>query len=73
MNEPLHRHDCGACEFLGQFNGADLYFCPAGNELVARRSSAYDDYTAGPAEIKFHNALLSEARRRATNLKLIKV
>jgi hypothetical protein len=34
--KPSHEHDCGACRFLGQLDGSDLYVCEQHIDLVAR-------------------------------------
>ena len=46
--EPQFRHDCSACTYLGEFEGADLYHCPQHGmpTLVARRSADGPDYSA---------------------------
>lgn len=46
---PLFKHDCGACEFLGVYQGKDLYLCGSGIEmtLVVRHSSDEEDYEYG--------------------------
>ena len=48
MSEPRHKHDCDQCDYLGQYEGADLYFC--GKSLptvIARYSDEPSDYTSG--------------------------
>ena len=51
MSEPLFRHDCKNCQFLGTFYGKDVYYCPAvggsrGGSLLARNSDFPQDYTS---------------------------
>lgn len=46
---PLFTHDCDACEFVGPYQGKDIYFCGSGLEttLIVRHSSDGPDYEAG--------------------------
>ena len=39
-------HDCDCCAFIGQDAQADVWVCPAHNELIIRYSSRPDHYTA---------------------------
>jgi hypothetical protein len=51
MATPIHTHDCDGCTFTGTIHGIDHYFCEQPDreiELLARRSSQEDDYTAMP-------------------------
>ena len=51
MATPIHTHDCDGCTFIGTVHGIDHYFCDQPDreiELIARRSSREDDYTAMP-------------------------
>ena len=43
---PIFLHDCKACRFLGRINGRDLYFCPNGNDYLARFGSKGEEYTS---------------------------
>lgn len=45
-NESQFSHDCDCCAFLGQVSGADIWVCPAHNELICRFSSRPDHYQA---------------------------
>jgi len=49
---PLHKHDCDACQFLGNYNGHDLYICnPTGKRdactIIARWGSDGPEYRSG--------------------------
>lgn len=46
---PLFTHDCDTCEFLGVYQGKDLYLCGSGIEttLVVRHSAEGADYESG--------------------------
>lgn len=63
--QPLHRHDCEWCMYLGSIRGVDLYLHPgAMTEVVARYSE--DGYFSASVEgIKSPNPFLIEAARRA--------
>ena len=45
--EPLHKHDCKACIFLGSADGNDLYFCSTESVPICRYSSEGSDYSSG--------------------------
>jgi hypothetical protein len=69
--EPLFRHTCSACKFLGtaERDGRhfDLYFCDQGHlipTVIARGSNQPHDYTSGMSLVA-HDALLFEAFERA--------
>jgi hypothetical protein len=77
VEEPLYRHECSLCTFLGvtENNGRkyDLYFCLQGHlrpTVIARRSNAPHDYTSGIESVP-HDPLLLEAFERAKRLDLI--
>lgn len=73
IEEPLHTHDCERCTFLGSYQMHDLYYCTHGglpDTVIARRSSAGEDYTSGLAiakllEVEHPKHPLVEALRRA--------
>ena len=62
------QHDCEKCKPLGEFEGADLYYCEAqligGPTVIARHSSDGADYQSG---MVFADKIpaLGEARNRA--------
>lgn len=51
---PKFKHDCDKCEFLGTFEGHDLYVClsktRAMSSIIARRSSEGSDYMSSIPE-----------------------
>ena len=71
--QPLHRHDCDNCVFLGQFDGAygrtDLYMhpspTPALRTVIARYDSEGSQYVSGMPFAYGRIADLTEARLRA--------
>lgn len=74
MRKPLYEHDCENCQFLGSFNGVDLYYCPrqaidGSPTVIARFSSEGPDYASGMAFGSLHHdnmkSPLGEAYRRA--------
>jgi len=47
--EPVYKHDCGACHYLGFAHGGDWYWCPSriGDDrgsIIQRASSDPPDY-----------------------------
>lgn len=44
-----YEHDCDECDFLGRFEGDDLYFCDIeyNPTVISRHSSRPDDYISG--------------------------
>jgi hypothetical protein len=64
MKTKRFTHDCDNCEFLGQFNEYDLYYCEDAFEptVVARYGDDGPEYTSG---IHSSNPALVEARSRA--------
>jgi hypothetical protein len=70
--EPLYKHDCAICVFLGTFNEADLYFHhgPLERTVVARYSSDGPDYSSGLCFADV-NPNLREAKRRAIEKNLL--
>ena len=83
MNEPLYKHDCSNCKYLGLYivsqyyldvtNGVelvDLYFCTQSgmlNTVIARFSNDSADYISGLSCCDT-NVILSEAKERAVKL-----
>lgn len=64
---PRYQHDCERCQFLGQHNEADLYFCERvgfGPTVIARYGDEGLDYISGLVMAQ-HYADLAEAKRRA--------
>jgi hypothetical protein len=51
MAQPLHKHDCDNCEFLGIINGKDAYYCPTGGTFILRHSSEGSDYSSRSGEM----------------------
>lgn len=72
---PVYTHDCDRCQFLGHFDGADLYFCEQnpsiGPTVLARYGNAGHQYTSGIGQSR-HNLWLGEAYRIASNGGLLK-
>ena len=79
---PLFQHDCSFCNFLGNFNGHDLYHCKGVSETLIARYGGDGDYVSGLVfSVPFRSALdgkihapnpeLAEARRRAIQLGLM--
>ena len=58
-------HDCDKCVFLGHSLSSDLYYCNAGNTVIARWSSDGPDYTSGIALVP-HDVRLASALGLAT-------
>lgn len=58
--KPRYIHDCKACNFLGQHNEYDLYYCARceGGSVIARRSSEGSDYSSSMLSIVIHRALV---------------
>ncbi len=69
---PLYKHDCDDCIYLGAFGLRDLYYCPSGVTLVARRTSDGPDYTSGIGYVG-RNEFITEAFKRAYERGLIEV
>ena len=66
--DPIYKHDCDVCVFLGSYQldvGYDLYLCEAGKTLVARWGPEGYQYDSGLALIS-HNSTIAVAARRAT-------
>ncbi len=64
--EPVFRHDCDRCIFLGHFEGRDLYYCHHGiPTVIARHSDEGPDYQSGMAFAET-NHYLKEAKFRAS-------
>ena len=49
MNPVFQHNACGACQFLGHYNGHDLYFCSGGppTTVIARHGNEPDAYVSG--------------------------
>lgn len=64
---PLFEHDCDGCEYLGQYEGRDLYYCPGEPTVISRNSSDGGDYSSGICFAEGPHAMprLAEALRRA--------
>ena len=65
--DPIYKHDCDVCVFLGSYQlyvDYDLYVCKAGETLVARWGSEWNQHDSGLALIP-HNFAISVAARRA--------
>jgi hypothetical protein len=45
--QPKFEHDCTRCQFLGHYDGADLYFCDGEPTIIARFSSEGHNYRSG--------------------------
>ena len=65
--QPLHKHDCDVCIFLGSFNGEDLYFHPIAPLTLISRAGEGSHYLSG---LPFWNVepQLGEAARRAVDI-----
>ena len=64
--DPIYKHDCDVCVFLGSYQRAvvyDLYVCKAGKTLVARWGSEGYQYDSGLALITHDFAIAAAARR----------
>ena len=64
--DPIYKHDCDVCIFLGSFQlgvDYDLYVCKAGKTLVARWGSEGNQYDSGLALITHDFAIAAAARR----------
>ncbi len=61
----LYKHDCNDCIYLGEFDGADLYYHPnlgpLTETLIARHSDNGRDYTSGIAFSKPYTDIAGEA------------
>ena len=65
--DPIYKHDCDVCIFLGSFqlyHGYDLYLCKASKTIVARWGSTDHQYDSGLAIIP-HDFVMAVAARRA--------
>ena len=65
--DPIYKHDCDVCIFLGSFQlhqGYDLYLCKASKTIVARWGSKGHQYDSGLAIIP-HDFVMAVAARRA--------
>ncbi len=56
-NSPIYPHDCEKCQFLGTYDGHDLYFCPCSMPTVIARYGLDGDYQSG---LTFGEATLTE-------------
>lgn len=48
--EPVYKHDCHACVFLGRYHSHDLYICQPGEPvgtIIARHGNEGPDYGSG--------------------------
>ena len=64
--DPIYKHDCDVCIFLGSFQlgvDYDLYLCKARKTLVARWGSEGNQYDSGLALITHDFAIAAAARR----------
>jgi len=45
-NEPVYKHDCDGCVFLGHSEHRDIYYCDSalGKRIIERKSSEPADY-----------------------------
>jgi hypothetical protein len=65
--EPIHKHDCDVCIYLGSYQlvvDYDLYLCEASKTVIARWGSEGYQYDSGLALIQ-HNVFIAVAARRA--------
>ena len=65
--DPIYKHDCDICIYLGSFQlyqGYDLYLCKASKTIVARWGSKGHQYDSGLAIIP-HDFVIAVAARRA--------
>jgi hypothetical protein len=78
--KPKFKHDCDYCKFLGNFNGADLYFCDKIKQIptvLARFSNEPSDYKSGLifAKMSIKKGLfddhLAQAYMRAKSINLL--
>jgi hypothetical protein len=74
MSEPLFKHVCSACTYLGAFKGQDLYYCPQGGgtipTIISRYGDGGPDYTSG-LYFAEHNVYIGEGLVRARKLGLL--
>ena len=64
--DPIYKHDCDVCIFLGSFQlyqGYDLYLCKASKTIVARWGSKGHQYDSGLAIIPYNITIAVAARR----------
>ena len=65
--DPIYKHDCDICIFLGSYRlgiDYDLYLCKASKTIIVRWGSEGPQYDSGLALIP-HNFAISVAARRA--------
>lgn len=69
---PKFEHDCEDCQFLGRFNGFDLYCCKGQSRytLIARDGDEPSQYKSG-ARFKDVDPEIGEAHRRAVEVGLL--
>lgn len=46
-NIKRYTHDCGECEFLGQYKEYDLYYCEKEPTVIARYGNDGPEYMSG--------------------------
>lgn len=73
--QPIHKHDCNRCKFLGSFNGEDLYYCPPYDSTskhwtLVSRYGEMGDYCSGGHKTDMPQMV--EARKRAVEAGFIK-
>jgi hypothetical protein len=69
MSQPIHKHDCDVCKYLGSFekNGrkVDGWYCPdqviGGATVIARFSNDGPDYSSMP--INMIQSLIGEGKK----------
>lgn len=71
-DQPLYKHDCDRCTFLGNYNGHDLYFCNQFKSIptvVARFGNELEEYKSG---LGILDTELLEAATRAKEKGILK-
>lgn len=59
MDKPKFTHDCNACQFLGHFEGHDVYICPSDMpSIIARYGNEGPEYSS--TLVKLFQARLKE-------------
>lgn len=63
--KPRFKHDCDSCDFLGQYNGYDLYFCARadssmGGSVIARYGNDGSNYASSGMSVASSYKLSSE-------------
>ena len=64
--DPIYKHDCNICIYLGSYQlvlDYDLYVCKEYNTLVARWGSEGPQYESGLALITHYSVIAVAARR----------